>query len=606
MRIDFKRIDIHNFMAFEDESFDFSAFKGMNLVQGKNNDIPNARNGSGKSTLFASLLYALFGQLQSKIKNENLVNKYNNAKDMDVSLLVAVDNALWRIRRGIKGKSSYLTLLSVDKDGNEKDSTRSTIAETQSTIEDDILHCDITMFLRTILLTSDQTYNFYMLKKADKKEFVEKMFDISVFEEMFKAMHKDVLALDKENAVCQSKLLMLNKNNDDYKSRSEQYESDHEMKISSLESDVKKLEVDVEDAKKNLVKPNEEAIQKIRESMSENEKSQVDIKAKIRNAQSDMNSIILDIHKLDESKSAKMSIVNKHKDILGKLCKDCQNVFIKHYSIDKIANDIKAIDAKRKELDSSREAFSKEIEESNKKLEDVNSLIESNSLKIKELSEKSNAANRALMQLESKLNMSRKDLEREKNAKNPYADLLEKCKADLLDEESHAAKIDLKSRYLKFAENIVSQDTIRKFIIKDLVVLLNNRIKTYLTRLGAKYAVKFDEDMDYKFLTSNGEFEWSNFSAGERMRIMIATSFAFRDFMSIRNGLNANILVLDEYFDTAIDALCLESIIGILKEYSSKQNQNIFVISHRPEVAVDQFDKVICIEKTNNISHICT
>ena len=116
----------------------------------------------------------------------------------------------------------------------------------------------------------------------------------------------------------------------------------------------------------------------------------------------------------------------------------------------------------------------------------------------------------------------------------------------------------------------MSQETIRKFIVKDLVVLLNNKIKTYLTKLGAKYYVEFNEDMDYNFVTSRGTYEWSNFSAGERMRIMIATSFAFRDFMSIRNGLDSNILVLDEYFDSAIDSLCVENIISILKDFSAK------------------------------------
>ena len=134
--------------------------------------------------------------------------------------------------------------------------------------------------------------------------------------------------------------------------------------------------------------------------------------------------------------------------------------------------------------------------------------------------------------------------------------------------------------------------------------MLNNKIKTYLTKLGAKYYVEFDEDMDYEFIIPGGSCEWSNFSAGERMRIMIATSFAFRDFMSIRNGLNANILVLDEYFDSAIDSLCVESVLNILKDFSMKQNQNIFVISHRPEVSIESFDRTILIEKTNNISRI--
>ena len=49
MRIDFKRIEMRNFMSFAEEAFDFSKCNGMNLVQGKNNDIPGSKNGAGKS-----------------------------------------------------------------------------------------------------------------------------------------------------------------------------------------------------------------------------------------------------------------------------------------------------------------------------------------------------------------------------------------------------------------------------------------------------------------------------------------------------------------------------------------------------------------------------
>ena len=68
--------------------------------------------------------------------------------------------------------------------------------------------------------------------------------------------------------------------------------------------------------------------------------------------------------------------------------------------------------------------------------------------------------------------------------------------------------------------------------------------------------------------------------------------------------MNSNLLVLDEYFDSAIDSLCVESIIGIIKEYSRDQGQNVFVISHRPEVSIEQFDRLVRVEKTDNIAHI--
>lgn len=182
--------------------------------------------------------------------------------------------------------------------------------------------------------------------------------------------------------------------------------------------------------------------------------------------------------------------------------------------------------------------------------------------------------------------------------------MIQENQTALEEERNLLQTLERKHNYLKFAESIVSQDTLRKLIIKDLVVLLNNKIKTYLTKLGAKYYVNFDEEMDHTFVTDKGNWEFNNFSAGGKMRIMIATSFAFRDFMQIRNGITSNILVLDEYFDSAISSNCIDNVMQILQEYSQRMHQNIFIISHRPEMNADVFDRTICVEKTNHISTI--
>ena len=48
-----------------------------------------------------------------------------------------------------------------------------------------------------MFLTSSQTYNFYEMKKSDKKEFVEQLFDIGIFGNMHQAIHRDILDADK-------------------------------------------------------------------------------------------------------------------------------------------------------------------------------------------------------------------------------------------------------------------------------------------------------------------------------------------------------------------------------------------------------------------------
>ena len=132
MKLNFRRVEMHSFMSFEDEAFDFGGRPEMVLVRGRNDDLPNNEtNGSGKTNAFAALLYALFGQLYEKIKNENVVNKYAADRDMRVSLEFDVDGDPYRVVRGLnRGKNSYLELYS----GGD-DITKSTIAETQAFLE---------------------------------------------------------------------------------------------------------------------------------------------------------------------------------------------------------------------------------------------------------------------------------------------------------------------------------------------------------------------------------------------------------------------------------------------------------------------------------------
>ena len=224
--------------------------------------------------------------------------------------------------------------------------------------------------------------------------------------------------------------------------------------------------------------------------------------------------------------------------------------------------------------------------------------------KIKDLTSQFNEHRAQLESINLKLHSFKQQLENQANKTNPYDELIASNQKQIKDENSQIDVLAQKHNYLKMAESIVSQDTLRKFIISDLIALLNNRIKTYLTKLGANYYVVFDSDMNYEFVAQNGTCEFGNFSGGERMRLMIATSFAFRDFMSIRNGLTSNILILDEYFDSAISSSCIENLLGIIKGYRDHMNQNVFVISHRLEVSLDNFDAILCVEKTNGISKV--
>ena len=213
MTISFNRIEIHHFMSFDDEIFDFSKQNGMNLVTGKNLDIPEGKNGAGKSTIFNALLYGLFGQFTNKLTTSFIANRNIEDKEVRIVIYLDVDRVKYKIVSGLnKRAQGYFNIYQILDNGDERDLTKSTISESRKFFEDEIIRCDMSLFLRIVMLTSEQNYNFFNLKKQDKKEFIEKLFDISVFGDIYDSIHKDILQADKKILSHQNQLLVLSNN----------------------------------------------------------------------------------------------------------------------------------------------------------------------------------------------------------------------------------------------------------------------------------------------------------------------------------------------------------------------------------------------------------
>ena len=592
-------------MSFVDEVFDFDKNIGMNLICGKNNDIPGSRNGTGKSALLSALVYTLYGRTSSNIKNCNIWNKYVDDKpEMRVVAYFNVDDNSYKVVSGFnKHYAPYCHFFEVT-DGEEHDITKSTILETRKFIANEILHCDIDVFLRTILLSSDQNYNFFRLSKYEKKQFIEKLFDIQVFGEIYNSLHRKVLDSDKEMLSKQNRLLVLNNNASNYKERIEKFEYEKKSKINALNENMAKLVSMQNKLKDSVVAVNTEEVEKYSGIANELNSKLDSISIKLSQLNQTNCKIDVAMHKLQSSKEHKNKVITKHKEVLDKLCVECKKVFSDYYSLDTYAKDIAEIELKLSKLQANKDSNCQAAILLNAKNDELDKKLATVKKKMKLLTEEATKTNTMLMQTEAKIIALKNEIDSNERQQNPYAELYDNNSIELQNENAALEKLQEDYKYLKFAENIVSQDTLRKIIIGDLIWLLNNKLKMYLTKFGAKYDVEFDADMNYKFTTSAGEYEYDSFSAGERARIMIAACFAFRDFMYIRNNFSSNILILDEFIDGAIDSLAIDSILTLLEDFSKLYNQNIFVISHRKEIENDRFDHIIQIVKTNNISKI--
>ena len=599
MKIYFKTLKIKNFLSFAEEEFDFSAKRGMCLVCGKNKDIPGSKNGCGKTAVFSALLYALYGQLQNKVKNENVKNRYVKSKDMELRLEFSVDGVGYTIVRGLeRGKMSYLQLFR----GTE-DITKSSIAETDEFLVDEVLHCDISIFSRIIYLTSEQTYNFFRLKSQPKKEFIEKLFDISVFGDMFALIHKDVLAKDKEMAATQASLLTLTNTKSSYEEHLKEFAESQRVKVDNLKEELGKARLLLESVSSGDGVPETDtsALEARREELNGKYVKFTDAITRVVRRLAQLES---DIRSWQDLVSMKGELVSKHAGFVGSLCEKCAPKARKYFDIGKY-------EAEVEETKASIESARNEAAVLSEKKTQLNEKFKKLKVDIAECTDSIRAAADAAREARSKregaaLGVAKLEAELAKaeTAVNPYVELLQEVgtrireASDQLEADSHMLD------YLKTAESIVSQDSIRKFIVNDLVSLLNANIRNYLLKMGANYTCIFDENMDYEFVTDGGRCEYDNFSSGEKMRLLIASSFAFKDFMMTRTNIEANILVLDEFIDSNLDTKAINSILEILKEYAYLYHQSTYVISHRHEIDNGIFDNIVQVVKDHNVSHI--
>lgn len=593
-------------MSFKDCEFDLSENRGLVLVSGRNLDVPDSRNAVGKSSLFSAILYGMFGQLQYPIKNVNLKNRYVQEREMYVEVEFSVAGKdTYVIRRSLnKRNQTALTLHKLNKKTGEwEDQTKFSIAETDDYVQKEVIQCDISIFLRTVFLSSDQTYNFFKLTPSEKRNFIEKLFNISIFGDMYTLIHRDILSMDKEIMAKQSVLVALNRNIEECTTHLETFMTDREKQLMELEASIAQYEESRKQLSTELEKDNSEEIAKIKVALDKIKTTKETLVKKIRKIQSDERELSVAIARIGSSVEAKQKIIDEHQVLLSKLCKDCRPIAEDHYKIGEL---MKEIFEKRAESAIS-EAKKKELTDTISKMQEKSDALETKYAKLTDklskILEKINKKRLELQRLETNISNLSVNFEDLKEKKNPYEDIIASNKKRIDDQNKELADISEQYKYLKFAENIVNTDTLKKFIIKDLITLLNAKIKFYLSRLGGNFECKFDENMDVSFLTPGGKCDYANFSSGEQMRLMIASCFAFKDFMQTRNNFCSNILILDEFIDSGIDTLAINGVFKIFEDFKKIDSQSIYVISHRiDDMDNYPFDNMVRITKENNIS----
>ena len=625
-RVKIKKLSIHNFISFIDEEWDFENTSKLVLVKGINKDTESTlgvtSNGSGKSTWVNALTYSLFGQLSGKFHNSNLKNQFSNTiKDgFKMSVDVEVDTIYskseikhWKIIRGLQKTQSVVLQLFVLEDGEWKDISKSTSANTQKFIEDNVLLMNLEMYQRLVMLSVDDKYNFFKLNASQKREFVETLFDTSVYSNMYKLMTDDLktknmtlqnlkvskLKLEKNKELCEDEIEKYKSGVNDQIENTKKQKDEFQEKIGEFDPQFSELE-----EKKKVI---QEALTKIRENKSKLDTLMQEFKDKITSDKIDINNYQTTISHHDRE-------LNKHKEVLSMICEDCKGVVNKFYSLDIYRNEIIDLKEKIAERESSIESSKSQL---NKVKEYDEKLKDAETRKISELSD---------------VQVQEKNLQFQRKTILESIDSLEKRISDLIESIDNKNKIPSWNMYqstlkemqevedglneqvsqiclLKVGSDIISPDAIKRNIISRVVSSINAMINANLSELSVNFTCELTSDMnDYKILSSGEEVDLSLRSAGERMKLLISSQLAFRKFLMSRFNVGMNVMIIDEVVDRALDSVSIQALLGMLLRLSQKDNTNISIISHREEVSemVKNMPdtQLVVIQKENNTSTI--
>ena len=168
--------------------------------------------------------------------------------------------------------------------------------------------------------------------------------------------------------------------------------------------------------------------------------------------------------------------------------------------------------------------------------------------------------------------------------------------------ESTKSKLKEDMVYFDVARNLLQDTGIKTKIIKQYLPIMNKLINGYLSSMDFFVNFNIDENFNETIKSRFRDvFSYANFSEGEKMRIDLALLFTWRAVAKMKNSTNTNLLILDEIFDSSLDATGTDDFLKILNTF---EKENVFIISHKQDMLIDKFRSVIKFEKVKNFSKV--
>lgn len=571
MKIIFDKIRFKNFLGFG------ANFTEIDLSTHAITGI-TGKNGNGKSTFIDVICFVLFNRPFRDVNKPDLVNSVNGKQCVgEVEFHKGADQ--YKIVRGIKPN-----IFEIHENG-KKITEDSSKRDFQKYLEEQILRLNYKSFTQIVILGSRDYIPFMKLKTPERREIVENLLDIGVFATMndilkgkVKINNNQIASAKSSIELVQEKIRLQEVYKAKLKEQTDDLIADEQNRSKEAESQVAELKIQL--AAKTLILEEceqslsnfQDAIQKLKDKQSDYQKIESDLKSNVTKISQELKFY----EHTDTCPTCKQDITPEFK---------AETVSEKTQKRDEYTKALFALGHKIKALATKIETTSKASPQPtvDKHREDK-----------RKIQTDLDFANRTI------LDANRKIVELQHKKNQTFTDETEALGKELEDKRKELESLETLAEYYKIGLLLLKDNGIKAKIVQKYVPAMNKLINQYLDILDLYVQFSFDENFNETIKSRHyDKFGYGSFSQGQKSRIDLSLLFNWRDVAKMKNSVNTNLLILDETFDSSLDAEGTESLMKILKGLA--KDANIFVISHKPEIG-EHFNRNIRFTTKGNFN----
>ena len=566
----FQKIRWQNFLSTGNAFTEFDFCKNQTtLIVGE--------NGAGKSTILDALCFALFGKAFRNINKPQLVNSINQ-KNCLVEVEFSIGKRHYKVARGIKPTKFEIH---VDGDLLNQDAASK---DYQKELEEKILKLNFKSFTQIVILGSASFTPFMQLPQGHRREVIEDILDIQIFTTMnsilknrMSALKVDITSLENQISVGKQSVKLQK----DYIAK---LEKDIEKRASDNQNEVERTLRDLSNAQGSV---------SILQSQVDTLKASLCDESTLVTRRGEWNTLLKSLGERIKTAQQNITFYEDHDS-----CPTCsQNISddLKTQAIEKHTHKIE-------EVENAINALTDKLSTLESKIEDILEKKETISKYQVEIIE----LNTDIITKQSLIKKLTQEAERE-NTDTPELDNakleLKELAKGVIEVSEKKSELSQSYYYMEAAATLLKDTGIKTKIIKQYIPVINKFVNKYLTAMDFFVSFELDETFNEKIKSRHrDDFSYASFSEGEKQRIDLALLFTWRTIAKMKNSVSTNLLILDEVFDSSLDANGTDYVMNLLNTLD--ESTNVFVISHKGDQLFDKFKNVIRVEKHQNFSKV--